>query len=73
MDDVEWAPLPTRYAVDSHGRIGCIRERYAGVVYLRPPGGGREWTVPSQFLRQPTEEEMAQVRALVTPAPAVEA
>lgn len=71
-DEIEWAPLPTRYAVDSDGRIGRVQERYAGSVYLRPPGGGREWAVAPESLRRPTNEEMAQVRVFTTPVLAVE-
>ncbi|MFE5828674.1 hypothetical protein ACFQ8W_00130 [Streptomyces sp. NPDC056508] len=69
MSDVEeeWAPLPTRYAVDKDDRIGRIQARYAGSVYLRPPGGGKEWAVPPEELRRPTEEERERIRVLTTP------
>ncbi|WP_251066107.1 hypothetical protein [Streptomyces sp. ISL-36] len=46
--------------------------RYEGSVYLRPPGGGREWAVPPEELREPTPEEFDQARVLTTPVPAVE-
>ncbi|MFC8583165.1 hypothetical protein ACFUGD_01105 [Streptomyces sp. NPDC057217] len=68
----QWAPLPTRYAVDKDGRIGRVQERYAGSVYLRPPGGGKEWAVPPEELRRPTEDEMREVRVYTTPVQAVE-
>ncbi|MFI9123819.1 hypothetical protein ACIGW0_31260 [Streptomyces bikiniensis] len=68
----QWAPLPTRYAVDKNGRIGRVQERYLGSVYLRPPGGGREWTVPPEELRRPTEAEMRQIRVYITPVQAVD-
>lgn len=58
----------TRYAVDTAtGKVGVIQERYAGSVYLRPPGGGTEWAVPPERLRHLTREEEARVRVLDTP------
>ncbi|AVH95860.1 hypothetical protein C5L38_12890 [Streptomyces sp. WAC00288] len=68
----QWAPLPTRYAVDKDGRIGRVQSRYLGSVYLRPPGGGKEWAVPPEELRRPTAEEMNRVRVFITPVQAVE-
>lgn len=66
-EEVKWAPLPTRYAVDDQGRIGRVQERYAGSVYLRPPGGGKEWAVAPESLRAPTADEIETIRVLTTP------
>ncbi|MFG3498643.1 hypothetical protein [Streptomyces sp. NPDC047928] len=41
-------------------------------MYLRPPGGGREWAVPPEELRGPTPKELDQVRVFTTPVLAVE-
>ncbi|WP_265867355.1 hypothetical protein [Streptomyces sp. SKN60] len=41
-------------------------------MYLRPPGGGREWAVPPDELRAPPSEELGRVRVFTTPVPAVE-
>lgn len=72
MPEEQWRPIKSRYAVDAEGRIGRVTERYGDSVYLRPPGGGREWTAAPESLRQPTGEEMAAVRVYTTPVPAVE-
>ncbi|MET7756791.1 hypothetical protein ABZT27_19130 [Streptomyces sp. NPDC005389] len=67
-----WQPAKSRYAVDAEGRIGRIVDRYEGSIYLRPPGGGREWTAEPETLRQPTADEMAKARVFTTPVPAVD-
>ncbi|MEF9881568.1 hypothetical protein [Streptomyces sp. P9-A4] len=72
MSEEQWQPAKSRYAVDGDGRIGRIVDRDEGSVYLRPPGGGREWTVAPETLRQPTSDEMTQVRVFTTPVPKVE-
>ncbi|MFE9123021.1 hypothetical protein [Streptomyces sp. NPDC007172] len=57
-----------RYAVDRDtGRVGEIVGRYAGSVYLRPPGGGREWAVAPHRLRPPTELERRRAEIYGTP------
>ncbi|MDT9691363.1 hypothetical protein Q5762_24060 [Streptomyces sp. P9(2023)] len=72
MAEEVWRPATRKYAVDARGKLGRVTGRYPGSVYLRPPGGGREWAVPPEELRAPTETELAQVRVLITPVPAVE-
>lgn len=72
MPEEQWTPAKSRWAVDRDGRIGRVTDRYEEDVYLRPPGGGREWTAAPESLRQPTDEEMAKVRVYTTPVPAVE-
>ncbi|MYS08322.1 hypothetical protein GTW71_18195 [Streptomyces sp. SID6041] len=62
----EWSPAAGRYAVGKDGRLGQVTGLYLGSVYLRPPGGGREWSCPPEELRQPTDLEMAQIRVLTT-------
>ncbi|MFC8271441.1 hypothetical protein ACFUJR_02625 [Streptomyces sp. NPDC057271] len=68
----EWRPAASRYAVDRNGTLGRVDRRYEGSVYLRPPGGGREWAVPPGELREPTPEELVQARLFATPVTAVE-
>lgn len=55
--------------VDAEGRIGRVTDIYAGHAYLRPPGGGREWRVLPETLRDPTDEELSRARLLGTPVP----
>lgn len=72
MAEEQWRPTKSRYAVDDEGRIGRVQESYIGSVLLRPPGGGKEWSVAPESLRQPTADEMTQVRVFTTPVPKVE-
>ncbi|MFE5948691.1 hypothetical protein [Streptomyces sp. NPDC056480] len=67
----EWSPTAMRYAVGKDGRLGRVTGHYLGSVYLRPPGGGREWSSPPEELRQPTAQELAQIRVLTTRVPVV--
>ncbi|ROQ27111.1 hypothetical protein EDD98_6768 [Streptomyces sp. PanSC19] len=69
MTEAQWQPTKSRYAVDSEGRIGRVVDRYEGSIYLRPPGGGREWTVPPEELRPPTQAEMREIQVFTTPVP----
>lgn len=59
----------TKYAVDTENgnKVGVIQRRYAGSVYLRPPGGGTEWATPPKALRHPTADELRQANILDTP------
>ncbi|WP_406507139.1 hypothetical protein [Streptomyces sp. NBC_00212] len=57
----------TRYKVDASGRVGEVVGSYLGSVYLRPPGGGREWAVPPDKLRDPTPQELGQALMYSTP------
>ncbi|MEU5436627.1 hypothetical protein AB0G73_25045 [Streptomyces sp. NPDC020719] len=47
-----------RYKVDSSGNVGEVVGSYLGSVYLRPPGGGVEWSVRPDLLRDPTPQEL---------------
>ncbi|MFG2769789.1 hypothetical protein [Streptomyces sp. NPDC048350] len=69
MDELR--PAFRKYAVDSTGKVGRVTGRYLGSVYLRPPGGGKEWSVPPEELREPTEAELARIRVFTTPVQAV--
>ncbi|MFG2722538.1 hypothetical protein ACGFW5_30220 [Streptomyces sp. NPDC048416] len=57
-----------RYVVDMDtGQVGEIVSRHAGSVFLRPPGGGREWAVAPHRLRPPTEAELRRAEMYGTP------
>ncbi|GGP51607.1 hypothetical protein ACFH04_01105 [Streptomyces noboritoensis] len=58
-----------QYVVDTanDNKIGVVQWRYAGSVYLRPPGGGTEWATAPEALRHLTPEEMARARVFDTP------
>ncbi|GHB41776.1 hypothetical protein GCM10010331_31390 [Streptomyces xanthochromogenes] len=57
-----------RYAVDMDtGSVGEIVSRHAGSVFLRPPGGGREWAVAPDRLRPLTEPERRRAEMYGTP------
>ncbi|MBT2383837.1 hypothetical protein [Streptomyces sp. ISL-11] len=43
-------------------RLGEVMEECASVVWLRPPGGGREWHCPRKNLRLASREERAAAR-----------
>jgi hypothetical protein len=57
------------YAVDTANddKIGVVQERYAGSVYLRPPGGGTEWATAPESLRHLTDDELRQASLFETP------
>ncbi len=57
----------TRYQVDMSGKVGEVVGAYLGSVYLRPPGGGKEWAVRPDQLRDPTPRELGQALRLSTP------
>ncbi|MFE9411908.1 hypothetical protein ACFYN0_24435 [Streptomyces sp. NPDC006704] len=65
----EFAERAAEYAVDTANgdRIGVVQERFEGSVYLRPPGGGVEWTTRPEALRHPSATELVQARVLDTP------
>ncbi|OAR25689.1 hypothetical protein A8W25_09025 [Streptomyces sp. ERV7] len=48
-------------------RIGIVRQRYEGSVYLCPPGGGTEWATAPEALRHLSPEELVRVRVFETP------
>ncbi|MFE9558839.1 hypothetical protein ACFYOD_35955 [Streptomyces sp. NPDC006703] len=57
-----------RYAVDvDSSNLGEIMAEHSGSVFLRPPGGGREWAVVPNRLRPPTEVELRVARIYSTP------
>ncbi|MET9363208.1 hypothetical protein ABZX93_20140 [Streptomyces sp. NPDC006632] len=59
---------PTQYAVDlDTNKLGEIMEVHPGSVFLRPPGGGREWAVDPGRLRPPTATELRVARVYGTP------
>lgn len=66
----DWQPTISRYAVDRAGRLGRVTGSYLGSIYLRPPGGGREWSAAPEELQEPTTAELARARILSTPVPA---
>ncbi|MEU3075913.1 hypothetical protein [Streptomyces laurentii] len=37
------------------------------LIYLRPVGGGKEWTARAEDLRPPTDSECESIRTLTTP------
>lgn len=57
------------YVVDTANgnKIGAVQERFEGSVYLRPPGGGVEWTTPPEALRHLSAAELTQARVCDTP------
>ncbi|MET9363422.1 hypothetical protein ABZX93_21245 [Streptomyces sp. NPDC006632] len=57
------------YAVDTANgnKVGVVQDRFEGSVYLRPPGGGVEWTTPPEALRHLSAAELAQTRVFDTP------
>ncbi|MBX7470214.1 hypothetical protein [Streptomyces sp. NPDC002221] len=57
----------THYKVDASGRIGEVVGSRPGSVCLRPPGGGREWAVPPDALRDPNPSELERALILSTP------
>lgn len=42
---------------DRTGKAGVVMGHEGPHVQLRPPRGGREWEVPLEALRQPTQSE----------------
>ncbi|WP_331446000.1 hypothetical protein [Streptomyces xanthochromogenes] len=57
------------YAVDTANgdRIGVVQERFAGSVYLRPPGGGVEWATRPEALRPLSAVELGRAQVLNSP------
>uniref|UniRef100_A0AAU2V646 Uncharacterized protein n=1 Tax=Streptomyces sp. NBC_00003 TaxID=2903608 RepID=A0AAU2V646_9ACTN len=57
-----------RFAVDKGtDAVGEIVAEYEGSVFLRPPGGGIEWSVLPNQVRPCTEAELRSARVLSTP------
>jgi hypothetical protein len=40
-----------------HDRVGEFRDLRVETVYLRPLGGGREWVVERQYVREASDSE----------------
>ncbi|MEV6727122.1 hypothetical protein AB0M94_40170 [Streptomyces xanthochromogenes] len=58
----------THYAVDMDtDKVGEIMAEHPGSVFLRPPGGGREWAVAPHRLRPLTPTELRVARIYSTP------
>ncbi|MFJ8668107.1 hypothetical protein [Streptomyces sp. NPDC093600] len=71
----EHSPVLGSFVVDTGRRterLGRVTAREGGLLYLRPPGGGIEWTTEPANLRPPTEEEWARIRVLTTPVATTE-
>ncbi|GAA2913762.1 hypothetical protein GCM10020221_06810 [Streptomyces thioluteus] len=48
------------YVVDTRSaKLAQVMARMGPRVYVRPPGGGREWDAPPEALRPATREELA--------------
>ncbi|MFC0847603.1 hypothetical protein ACFH04_28425 [Streptomyces noboritoensis] len=56
-----------RYKVDPAGRVGEVVGSCLGSVCLRPPGGGTEWSVRPDLLRDPTTQELRTALMYSTP------
>lgn len=57
-----------RFAVDKGtDAVGEIVAEYEGSVYLRPPGGGIEWSAPPHQVRPCTEAELRNAQSLSAP------
>ncbi|MEU8538521.1 hypothetical protein AB0C52_00730 [Streptomyces sp. NPDC048717] len=63
----EWTPRRGFFAVDDLGKVGEVVGIREDVVYLCPPGGGREWEKRPSELRPPNETELEWARVLTTP------
>nr|WP_251075399.1 hypothetical protein [Streptomyces sp. ISL-12] len=46
----------------ARNRVGEYRDRVGTRVYLRPVGGGKEWTADPKYVREATSVEMLSVR-----------
>ncbi|MEU5765048.1 hypothetical protein ABZ782_03880 [Streptomyces asoensis] len=46
----------------ARGKFGEFRAHERGEVFLRPVGGGREWSVSPSFVRQATYAETKRLR-----------
>ncbi|MEV8524690.1 hypothetical protein AB0451_11170 [Streptomyces sp. NPDC052000] len=56
-----------RFAVDQGtNAVGEIVAEYEGSVFLRPPGGGIEWSAPPDRVRPCTEAELRSAQVLST-------
>ncbi|MHA5051574.1 hypothetical protein [Streptomyces sp. SD15] len=47
------------------GQVGIVMGREGPYVQLRPPQGGKEWDVPPEELRQPTQAEEMRAKVAV--------
>ncbi|WP_372412190.1 hypothetical protein [Streptomyces luteireticuli] len=47
-----------------HNKVGRVMDaKLPGVYYLRPPGGGKEWSVPRNGVRAATADEAQRANA----------
>jgi hypothetical protein len=54
---------PGKYAYDTeHDRLGVVMAQLGRQIYLRPIGGGREWTTGQTRVRPATAEEVRAAR-----------
>ncbi|MFC5666388.1 hypothetical protein ACFP3U_25905 [Kitasatospora misakiensis] len=55
MSDADpYTPTPGELVHDRRtGRTGVLMDTIAGKLYLRPPGGGVEWTVRPSHIGRP--------------------
>jgi hypothetical protein len=64
---------PGSYAYDAeHGWIGVVMDTYGSCVYLRPIGGGVEWTVDRSRVRPAQCSEVIAARCGMRKPPAPE-
>ncbi|MGW6267488.1 MULTISPECIES: hypothetical protein [unclassified Streptomyces] len=61
--DSEAVPDVGAVAVDTAtGRVGVVMEKGPSRVYLRPPGGGKEWEAEQGSVRRADRHEELQVK-----------
>lgn len=48
---------------ESRDRVGEFQAECRGLLFLRPIGGGCEWTASREYIRQATEAEKRGVRS----------
>lgn len=65
MADVDQAGLGMLMVDKRNGRAGMIMGREGPYFQLRPPQGGREWDVPPEALRRPTQAEELSAKVAV--------
>ncbi|WP_052707216.1 hypothetical protein [Streptomyces rubellomurinus] len=54
MTPTSISPSPGELAYDARAkRLGVVMDTIAGLVYLRPPHGGTEWTTRPQDISPP--------------------
>ncbi|MEU6175356.1 hypothetical protein ABZ832_26055 [Streptantibioticus parmotrematis] len=59
----DWAPVVGQPVKDTaHDRVGEFRAFEQGRVFLRPLGGGREWTTSPDDIEQMSRSEILNAR-----------